>query len=66
MTTGSRTGTTGDASETSLPAWMYTDQAFFERERRTIFRTAWQVVCHLNDVPRPATTRRWTSWASRC
>jgi len=35
----------------SLPAWMYTDEDFFERERRTIFRTAWQVVCHLNDVP---------------
>lgn len=35
----------------SLPAWMYTDQAFFERERETIFRTAWQVVCHLNDIP---------------
>jgi len=35
----------------SLPAWMYTDPVFFERERRTIFRTAWQVVCHLNDVP---------------
>lgn len=36
----------------SLPAWMYTDPAFFERERETIFRTAWQVVCHVNDVPR--------------
>ncbi|WP_243625895.1 aromatic ring-hydroxylating oxygenase subunit alpha [Phenylobacterium hankyongense] len=39
--------------ETSLPAWIYTDQAFFERERQTVFRTAWQVVCHLNDVPHP-------------
>jgi phenylpropionate dioxygenase-like ring-hydroxylating dioxygenase large terminal subunit len=35
----------------SLPAWIYSDPGFFERERRTIFRTAWQVVCHLNDVP---------------
>ena len=35
----------------SLPAWMYTSEAFFERERQTIFRTAWQVVCHLNDIP---------------
>ena len=35
----------------SLPAWMYTDAAFFERERQTIFRTSWQVVCHLNDIP---------------
>jgi carnitine monooxygenase subunit len=40
-----------EAAGQSLPAWIYTDPAFFERERRTIFRTAWQVVCHLNDVP---------------
>lgn len=37
----------------SLPAWMYTDPAFFERERQTVFRTAWQIVCHLNDIPNP-------------
>jgi phenylpropionate dioxygenase-like ring-hydroxylating dioxygenase large terminal subunit len=37
--------------ETSLPSWLYTDPGFFERERQTVFRTAWQVVCHLNDVP---------------
>jgi phenylpropionate dioxygenase-like ring-hydroxylating dioxygenase large terminal subunit len=38
-------------TERSLPAWIYTDEAFFERERRTVFRTGWQVACHLNDVP---------------
>jgi carnitine monooxygenase subunit len=37
----------------SLPAWIYADEAFFARERETIFRTGWQVVCHVNDVPRP-------------
>ena len=36
----------------SLPAWMYTDPAFFEREKATVFRTSWQVVCHVNDIPR--------------
>ncbi len=41
------------ATETSLPAWIYTDPAFFERERQTVFRTAWQVVCHVNDLPVP-------------
>jgi len=35
----------------SLPAWIYRDPGFFERERQTVFRTAWQVVCHLNDIP---------------
>ncbi|HTC17299.1 MAG TPA: aromatic ring-hydroxylating dioxygenase subunit alpha [Steroidobacteraceae bacterium] len=37
----------------SLPAWIYRDPEFFERERQAIFRHSWQLVCHLNDVPRP-------------
>lgn len=37
----------------SLPAWIYHDQDFFEREKQAVFRTSWQVVCHLNDIPNP-------------
>ena len=37
----------------SLPAWIYQDLDFFEREKQTIFRASWQVVCHLNDIPNP-------------
>jgi carnitine monooxygenase subunit len=45
----------GDAEEEhcSLPAWIYHDQDFFEREKTAIFRKSWQVVCHVSDVPRP-------------
>jgi phenylpropionate dioxygenase-like ring-hydroxylating dioxygenase large terminal subunit len=35
----------------SLPAWLYTDPAFFALERERLFRTTWQIVCHVNDVP---------------
>ena len=35
----------------SLPAWLYRDQGFFELERERVFASAWQVVCHVNDVP---------------
>jgi phenylpropionate dioxygenase-like ring-hydroxylating dioxygenase large terminal subunit len=35
----------------SLPAWIYRDPEFFERERTVIFRKSWQVVCHVSDVP---------------
>jgi carnitine monooxygenase subunit len=35
----------------SLPAWIYRDAEFFEREKQVIFRNAWQVVCHLSDIP---------------
>jgi phenylpropionate dioxygenase-like ring-hydroxylating dioxygenase large terminal subunit len=37
----------------SLPAWIYHDAEFFEREKQAIFRNAWQLVCHLSDIPHP-------------
>ncbi len=45
----------GEAEEEghSLPAWIYHDPEFFEREKAVIFRKSWQVVCHVSDVPRP-------------
>ena len=35
----------------SLPAWLYTDEAFFEAERRHVFARAWHIVCHVSDIP---------------
>jgi carnitine monooxygenase subunit len=35
----------------SLPAWLYTDPAFFALERERLFRAAWQIVCHVSDIP---------------
>ncbi len=37
----------------SLPAWIYRDPEFFELEQQTIFRSSWQLVCHVNDIPKP-------------
>ena len=42
-----------DQEALSLPAWIYHDPEFFEVEKETVFRTSWQLVCHVNDVPRP-------------
>jgi phenylpropionate dioxygenase-like ring-hydroxylating dioxygenase large terminal subunit len=36
----------------SLPAWLYTDAGFFEREREKVFRQAWQIMGHINDAPK--------------
>ena len=36
----------------SLPAWLYYDPGFFELERQRLFRRTWQLVCHVNDVPK--------------
>jgi carnitine monooxygenase subunit len=40
-----------DLEGLSLPAWIYHDPEFFELEKRTIFRSAWQLICHVNDIP---------------
>jgi phenylpropionate dioxygenase-like ring-hydroxylating dioxygenase large terminal subunit len=45
-------GTAAEEEGHSLPAWIYRDPEFFEREKTAIFRKSWQVVCHVNDVPR--------------
>lgn len=39
--------------KTSLPAWIYRDPEFFELEKHRVFRGSWQLLCHVNDVPRP-------------
>ncbi|HXY97272.1 MAG TPA: aromatic ring-hydroxylating dioxygenase subunit alpha [Steroidobacteraceae bacterium] len=41
-----------DPEALSLPAWIYRDAEFFERERQAIFRNSWQLVCHVSDIPR--------------
>jgi phenylpropionate dioxygenase-like ring-hydroxylating dioxygenase large terminal subunit len=48
-----QTSATAEAEASSLPAWIYRDAEFFEREKQAIFRNSWQVVCHLNDIPAP-------------
>ncbi len=35
----------------SLPAWIYRDPEFFEAEKARVLRAAWQIVCHVSDVP---------------
>jgi carnitine monooxygenase subunit len=35
----------------SLPAWTYDDADFHRAEIDCIFRPAWQIVCHVSDVP---------------
>jgi phenylpropionate dioxygenase-like ring-hydroxylating dioxygenase large terminal subunit len=44
---------TDGAEDFSLPGWIYRDADFLEAEKERIFAAAWQVVCHLNDIPKP-------------
>ena len=36
----------------SLPGWIYRDADFLRAETQQIFAPSWQVVCHLNDIPK--------------
>jgi len=45
-----------DAADTdgvSLPGWAYRDAEFLEAEKECVFAAAWQIICHLNDIPSP-------------
>ena len=37
----------------SLPGWIYHDADFFAAEKARVLRQAWQIVCHVSDVPNP-------------
>jgi phenylpropionate dioxygenase-like ring-hydroxylating dioxygenase large terminal subunit len=45
--------TGADLDSVGLPGWIYSDPEFFELEKKHIFRTSWQLVCHVSDVPEP-------------
>ena len=36
-----------------LPGWTYHSEALLELEKEQIFRTHWQIACHVSDVPEP-------------
>jgi carnitine monooxygenase subunit len=41
-----------DQTGFSLPGWIYRDVDFLEAEKERVFATSWQVICHLNDIPK--------------
>jgi phenylpropionate dioxygenase-like ring-hydroxylating dioxygenase large terminal subunit/AcrR family transcriptional regulator len=37
----------------TLPSWVYDNEEFHALEREHVLRPAWQVVCHVNEIPQP-------------
>ncbi len=35
-----------------LPGWCYANDRFFREEQDKVLRPSWQIVCHLNDIPK--------------
>ena len=44
---------TDPQADWGLPGWTYGNDRFFKEEQDRILRPSWQVVCHLNDIPKP-------------
>jgi carnitine monooxygenase subunit len=40
-----------------LPGWAYRDPDYFAEEMERVIRPSWQIVCHVNDIPRPGDWR---------
>ena len=41
----------------SLPGWVYHDPEYFRVEMARVIRPAWQIVCHVSDIPAPGDWR---------
>ena len=37
----------------TLPSWTYSNEAFFELEKRDLFLNNWQLICHGSNIPLP-------------
>ena len=49
----------------TLPAWVYSSEEFFQQERDKIFMPSWQLVCHVNDLPRVGSYVRYDMFNER-
>ncbi|ESR24548.1 aromatic ring-hydroxylating oxygenase subunit alpha [Lutibaculum baratangense] len=47
------TAVPNDWDRRGLPAWTYTSEEMFEVEKEELFRSRWQLACHVNDVAEP-------------
>jgi phenylpropionate dioxygenase-like ring-hydroxylating dioxygenase large terminal subunit len=53
MTAALKLAVPGDWDRRGLPAWTYHSPALLELEKKALFRTHWQIVGHVSNVPEP-------------
>ena len=39
------------ANYKTLPSWTYSNETFFELEKRELFLNNWQLICHSSNIP---------------
>lgn len=42
-----------DWDRSGLPAWSYHSETLLELEKEQLFKTHWQIACHVSDIPNP-------------
>lgn len=42
-----------DWDRRGLPGWCYHSEALLDLEKEELFKTHWQIACHVSDIPRP-------------
>ena len=53
MEDGSTELSGNDCDRSGLPAWSYFSKEMLEEEKEHLFRRHWQLICHVNDIPKP-------------
>lgn len=48
-----------------LPGWTYNNEALLELERTHIFRSHWQIACHISDIPEPGCYQTFDAFGER-
>lgn len=54
-----------DWDRSGLPAWTYHSEALTALEKERLFRTHWQILCHVSDVPEPGDFRTLDAFGER-
>jgi phenylpropionate dioxygenase-like ring-hydroxylating dioxygenase large terminal subunit len=54
-----------DWDRRGLPGWTYHSEALLDLERKHLFRTHWQIVCHTSDIPTPGSYQTFDAFGER-
>ena len=54
-----------DWDRRGLPGWSYHSEAFLDLERTHLFRSHWQIACHISDIPEPGAYQTFDAFGER-
>ncbi len=54
-----------DWDRRGLPGWAYHSEALLDLEREQLFRSHWQIACHISDIPLPGSYQTFDAFGER-